>query len=352
MNDFKTLFLRQLSAHPAMEPRDVAKLCYQAARGAEHLLADPAAARRYFDEEYAALSPDGACPLFERISGRVSRINLAPWKAANLPPEWLFRMFLGTAALPKEDEGLERYLTAAGEVLAETGHPMAGDWERFLADYRAAGMPALHHSEGYRAAERPAYRIVREDYRRLLPLLTAAARCEARPCVIALDGRAAAGKSTLAALLSKVMGAAVIRMDDFFLPPELRTPERLAAPGGNVHYERFAAEVLPRLSAPGAFSYRRFDCGSMTLADERPVPDTAFRVVEGAYSTHPLFGGYADLTVFCDVSPAEQEARILRRNGAPMLRRFQEEWIPMEERYFAAFGTKEKADLTVFAEAD
>ena len=32
-------------------------------------------------------------------------------------------------------------------------------------------------------------------------------------------------------------------MDDFFLPMELRTAERLEEPGGNVHYERFSAEV-------------------------------------------------------------------------------------------------------------
>ncbi|MBS7324987.1 MAG: (d)CMP kinase, partial [Angelakisella sp.] len=37
--------------------------------------------------------------------------------------------------------------------------------------------------------------------------------------VIALDGRAAAGKSTLAAALAETLQAAVIHMDDFFLPP-------------------------------------------------------------------------------------------------------------------------------------
>ena len=33
-------------------------------------------------------------------------------------------------------------------------------------------------------------------------------------------------------------------MDDFFLRPEQRRPERFAEPGGNVDRERFAAEVL------------------------------------------------------------------------------------------------------------
>lgn len=49
--------------------------------------------------------------------------------------------------------------------------------------------------------------------------------------VIAMDGRAAAGKTTLAEELAVTLGGAVVHMDDFFLPGELRTPERLAAPG-------------------------------------------------------------------------------------------------------------------------
>ena len=41
----------------ALQPQDVLKLCYQAAYGAEHLLTDLPAAKRYFEEEYAAVPP-------------------------------------------------------------------------------------------------------------------------------------------------------------------------------------------------------------------------------------------------------------------------------------------------------
>ena len=44
--------------------------------------------------------------------------------------------------------------------------------------------------------------------------------------IIAIDGRCAAGKTTLAARLAKELGGDVIHMDDFFLPLELRTEER------------------------------------------------------------------------------------------------------------------------------
>ena len=89
--------------------------------------------------------------------------------------------------------------------------------------------------------------------------------------IIAIDGRCAAGKTTLAARLVKELGGDVIHMDDFFLPPALRTPERRSEPGGNVHYERFLTEVLPNLRSGRPFSYRRFDCSRMTLGEEIPV---------------------------------------------------------------------------------
>lgn len=49
---------------------------------------------------------------------------------------------------------------------------------------------------------------------------------------VAIDGRCAAGKTTLAQALNKRYGYPVVHMDDFFLSPSQRTEERLARPGG------------------------------------------------------------------------------------------------------------------------
>ena len=48
--------------------------------------------------------------------------------------------------------------------------------------------------------------------------------------VIAIDGCAASGKTTLAKKLSNMFSASVIHMDDFFLPLEKRTEERVSSP--------------------------------------------------------------------------------------------------------------------------
>ena len=165
--------------------------------------------------------------------------------------------------------------------------------------------------------------------------------------VLAIDGRCGAGKTTLAGLLSQRLGCGVIHMDDFFLPEELRTPERLAEPGGNVHYERFAEEVLPGLQKEAAFRYRRFDCKRMALGEEVLVPSGKIRIVEGAYSCHPFFGEYMSLRIFCDIGPEEQLRRIRSRNGEEAAAAFAGKWIPMEERYFQAWEVEKKADILI-----
>lgn len=169
--------------------------------------------------------------------------------------------------------------------------------------------------------------------------------------IVSIDGRCGSGKSTLAEQLSEITGAGVIHMDDFFLPLELRTQDRLAQPGGNVHYERFAEEVLSKLRERKAFTYKRFDCSTMQLGEERMVPklqsQIPLRIVEGAYSFHPVLGEYADIKVFSDIEYNEQLARILERNGEERLEAFKNRWIPMEEKYFTAFSVQELADIVV-----
>ncbi len=87
-----------------------------------------------------------------------------------------------------------------------------------------------------------------------------------RDCVfVAIDGPCTSGKTTFAAMLNRRFGGNVLHMDDFFLRPEQRTPERFAEPGGNVDRERFengsagtarrrTSRAIPAMGLP----YRRF----------------------------------------------------------------------------------------------
>ena len=164
------------------------------------------------------------------------------------------------------------------------------------------------------------------------------------PVIVAVDGNCGAGKTTLVSMLQEVCRCNVFHIDDFFLRPEQRVPERYAQPGGNVDYERFREEVLIPLQKGEAFSYRPFDCSSFALSEPVAVEPKRLNIVEGTYCLHPYFGDAYDLKVFLSVAPQLQRRRILQR--PPFLHdRFFREWIPMEQIYFAHFDIAKQADI-------
>lgn len=255
------------------------------------------------------------------------------------------------------------------------------EFDSAAAEFAAAGYPAQSHSNAYRTAYKPAYRVVDSYFARLISCLYAISRLldeKSGQVRVVIDGRAASGKTTAAELIAGYFSGAytcaytcaypsthpdayprvcpdthnvstdIIHADDFFLPPSLRTPERLNEVGGNLHRERFYDEIIVNLDSPDGFSYRVFDCSKMDYAPEpRKVKPCRLLIFEGAYSLHPDFGDYYDLAIFSDISPDEQSRRILSRNGERMHKRFEQEWIPMEEKYFDGFNIRQKCKITI-----
>lgn len=191
--------------------------------------------------------------------------------------------------------------------------------------------------------------------------------------VVSIDGCCASGKSTLAQRLCTDLNGDLIHADDFFLPPALRTQERLNEPGGNIHYERFLEQIIkPLLAAKNSANHdegcavKNDACGK---ARRRPSPScisgtaslpvlrwehfscsdlsyspnpcsTAAKpllIIEGAYCMRPEFRPAYDLSLFLSTSYENQLDRIRERNGSDRLNAFIEKWIPMENRYFAFY---------------
>ena len=162
--------------------------------------------------------------------------------------------------------------------------------------------------------------------------------------LVAIDGRCGAGKTTLAAQLQAHYGCAVIPMDHFFLRRSQRTEARLAAPGENVDHERFLSEVLLPLGRGERFSYRPFECSRMELGAPITVTPGRLTIIEGSYSCHRSLWNHYNLRIFLTVDPQEQMRRITARNFASA-ETFRKKWIPLEERYFAAFDLENRCDL-------
>ena len=174
---------------------------------------------------------------------------------------------------------------------------------------------------------------------------------EKQRVLVAIDGRCASGKTTLAQALQERLNCDVIHMDSFFLRPEQRTKERYEMPGGNVDYERLQIEVMEPLKKGHSFCYRPFLCSTQELGEPIAVKETNVILLEGSYSCHPLLWDQTDLHIFLTVDATEQLRRLEKRD-ASKLRAFQEKWIPLEEHYFASYEIEEKCDLSFAVEIE
>lgn len=330
----REILLRHAARYPRMQCRDFLKLLYQSEFGGGHLIADREKALAWLERESAEVGCAPELP-FEEIGGGLLRMYLP---VDGISSRTALGLFMETCAPRGSMEGLKQKL----DLLMEMFPHFAGE----VAEYRAAGCPAQRHSEEYRAAYAPAYRLVPEAARAYLSLFQAIDRLlSERPFVrVAIDGRCASGKSTLGALLQRVYGANLLHMDDYFLPFERKTPERLAEPGGNVDYERFFDEIASK-PAGSEIVWRPFDCMTQSLMEPVRVAPTPLTVVEGSYALHPALREGYDLKVFLDVDAGLQSARILARNGPELHERSVSEWIPLENAYFDGLHIRGLADL-------
>ena len=173
--------------------------------------------------------------------------------------------------------------------------------------------------------------------------------------LVAIDGMAASGKTTLArALAGRLSSCAIVHMDDFTIPFEDRHPGYFEDMLSNADIVRFDREVLSPFLRGETAAYRPYICHPEPgfLSPVTIPADTRVLIVEGAYCLHPdLFERY-DLRVLFAVSPETQRARILARNGQAQLERFLSTWIPMENRHIQARSLLQRCDLLLSADQE
>ena len=341
MTETEAILREHMARYPLSRPQDAVKLLYQNEFGPGHLLRSREEAVQRLREEMKTVRAGGNHPP-ERIGNGMYRLHLDGLGARGIRPGTAAGLFAEACRPMGEKASFESKLACLEALTRSGGTPFSAealsDW---LGPWRKAGCPPVHHSEVYRNAYAPAYRVIEERSVRLMPLFAEIDRTirDRGSCVLKLDGRCASGKTTLAEFIARVYadaegGASLFHMDDYYLPMERKTRERLAEPGGNVDWERFLEEV-DSVPADREIVWRPFSCREQRLLEPRTAPAAPLRIIEGAYSMRP---GLArpDIAVFTDVPADVQLQRILRRNGEDALRRFREEWIPLEEAYIAA----------------
>ena len=339
--------------YPAMELRDYVKLLYQSEFGPGHPV-DQEEALESLKVEFAQAQKEGYAPEYaaEAIGGGLCRSHLDP-RLLTMEDLSLLSQCFARSSHPRGTPA--GFWSKLGELsaMAWSGElPLdPKELELFLDLYGSQGCPPLHHSETYREAYHPHYRVIDRDLALYAPALRAIDRLLREtdgPVLVAIDGRCASGKTTFAQRAEELFGNCnVFHMDDFFLPPEKRTQERLETPGGNVDYERAAAELFEPLRQGEAVAHRRFDCSTMTMGEPEGIPFRRLTLVEGSYALHPELRDYASLRIFFTCSPEVQLERLGRRETPEKLEQFKTRWIPMEENYFGSLSIEKQSDIVV-----
>lgn len=338
--------------YPEMQAQDYVKLLYQGEFGGGHFISNEADSLARLEAEHGQIVDFGEAFLPEPIGGGLCRAPLAAYSKEELP--LLNRMFVATANRNRgSQEGFSRKLDGFLKLCHAGALPLpAKEAEQYVTWYREKDCLSVHHSREYRSRYRPAYRVLEEGYLRMFPLARAIEQKlqnGENPIFVAIEGGSASGKTSCAEALARLFPCNVFHMDDFFLRLGQRTEARLQEAGGNVDYERVWKEVLLPARAGKAVCYQPYDCQTQTLSEGREIRPAQLNLLEGAYSAHPLWRETLSLTLFLSVAPEKQRERICSRNGAQMAKRFQEEWIPLENRYFDETGMPEQSDFILDA---
>ena len=157
------------AADPETRIEEAYKWLFQAANGGEHAIPDEESARRWLESEWKSLgtaSPAEPLEVPLRPDGALIRLNLRPFRDRGGIPQDLLHAFLRSARSFEPDPDLFRASWAAlGEELSvrPLGPLNRAEWSRLDEAMRAKDYPAVHHSPTYRAARRPAYRVLTGD---------------------------------------------------------------------------------------------------------------------------------------------------------------------------------------------
>lgn len=346
--------------YPLMEPADYGKLLYQNEFGPEHMVSSPEAVTQWLTQEWTEAVRTGAdqtarkkissaaagdtIPV-EEIGNRLYRFHLTDGYELYIASPLLARLFFLTAGQHHGTaQGLGEKLDILREQGKQPGFPVLEPW---LTEYTQAGCPALRHSEAFRQAYAPHYRILRDEYAIYFPVIYQVEKRlrQSKHVIVAIDGPCGSGKSSLAILLAELFSGRVLHMDDYYLPLRRRLPGWEHTPCGNMDLERFLREALLPAARGEAIACRPYSCRQGRLLEARMLPCASLTIVEGSYSHHPLLAPHYDLKIFLRCRPQEQLERLKRRENAH-LDAYLERWIPLEEAYYRTFDIVSRCDLS------
>ncbi len=169
-----------------------------------------------------------------------------------------------------------------------------------------------------------------------------------RAAFVCIDGRSAAGKSTLAPALVQRYRASLVRMDDFYRVIDLDVRAKLTPAEGMDQYfdwQRVRREALEPLRRGDLARFQRYDWSANQLGLWEEVLPADVVIIEGVYSARPELVDLMDLRVLIETPHSVCLERQVARNenSSEWIAR----WTAAEQRYFDDVLLRSPVDLAV-----
>lgn len=169
-------------------------------------------------------------------------------------------------------------------------------------------------------------------------LLTKPPRC-GKTHIMAIDGRAGAGKTTLANELSLALSlrrtVAVVHLDEIYAGWDLALGDSLTTS---------LSQILKSISAGEPVTFAVYDWTSQQYDATREIPPCDLIIIEGVGSAQRVVRDLATASIWMDVDKETGLERVLGRDGIAIKDQMSL-WQTREEVHFLSDATRENVDF-------
>ncbi|TRZ86030.1 MAG: hypothetical protein D4R83_05350 [Streptomycetaceae bacterium] len=159
--------------------------------------------------------------------------------------------------------------------------------------------------------------------------------------VIAIDGRAGSGKTTLAhelfLALTSERTVHVINLDEIYAGWDKALDSSLT---------QALHQILDDFSQKKSTWVRQFNWAKESFDISQEIPPCTLLIIEGVGSGQKIVREYASATIWLDIDPAIGLQRVLQRDGAGISQRMHQ-WQIDEDHLFESDKTRENADFVL-----